>query len=191
MNVLAALLVTMLLPLPGAHPRARPPTPSAPSAVAPFVAPPAVAPTTPGRPAPAAGVWPLDPRPQVDRGFDPPAEPWGAGHRGADLRGHVGQPVHAAEAGVVRFVGRIAGRGIVVVDHGGTRTTYEPVHASVAVGQRVAAGTVLGSLELFGSHCFPAACLHWGLIEGASTYLDPLTLVGAGPVRLLPLTGPW
>ena len=36
----------------------------------------------------------------------------------------------------------------------------------------------------------PAACLHWGLIEGdgdARTYLDPLSLVGGGPVRLLPL----
>jgi hypothetical protein len=46
---------------------------------------------------------------------------------------------------------------------------------------------VIGRLELFGSHCFPRSCLHWGLIEG-ETYLDPLTLVGAGPVRLLPLS---
>ena len=40
------------------------------------------------------------------------------------------------------------------------------------------------------SHCFPAACLHWGLIEGTGdgqVYLDPLSLVGGGPVRLLPL----
>jgi hypothetical protein len=35
-------------------------------------------------------------------------------------------------------------------------------------------------------HCFPATCLHWGLIVG-ETYVDPLTLVGGGPVRLLPL----
>ena len=28
-----------------------------------------------------------------------------------------------------------------------------------------------------------------GLIEGAEHYLDPLTVVGAGPVRLLPLDG--
>ena len=46
---------------------------------------------------------------------------------------------------------------------------------------------MIGRLELFGSHCFPRACLHWGLIEGRDHYLDPLTLVGASPVRLLPL----
>jgi hypothetical protein len=48
------------------------------------------------------------------------------------------------------------------------------------------AGAQIGSLQLAGSHCFPRACLHWGWIEG-ETYLDPLRLVGAGPVRLLPL----
>jgi murein DD-endopeptidase MepM/ murein hydrolase activator NlpD len=138
---------------------------------------------------PAGGVWPLDPRPAVVSGFDPPDTRWGAGHRGVDLAGHVGQPVRAAAPGRVTFAGRLAGRGVVVVDHGVTRTTYEPVAASVAVGDMVGAGVVLGRLELFASHCFPRACLHWGLIEGAEHYLDPLTLVGAGPVRLLPLDG--
>lgn len=136
------------------------------------------------------GVWPLQPRPEVVDRFDAPDTRWGPGHRGVDLRGSVGQPVHAAEAGTVTFAGRIAGRGVVVVDHGSTRTTYEPVDATVSVGATVAAGAVVGRLTLAGSHCFPVACLHWGLIEGASTYRDPLTLVGGGPVRLLPLTGP-
>jgi murein DD-endopeptidase MepM/ murein hydrolase activator NlpD len=139
--------------------------------------------------APADGVWPLEPRPEVVSSFDPPESRWGAGHRGVDLAGHVGQPVRAAAAGRVTFAGRLAGRGVVVIDHGGTRTTYEPVAASVAVGDTVPAGVTLGRLELFASHCFPRACLHWGLIEGAEHYLDPLTLVGAGPVRLLPLDG--
>ena len=49
-----------------------------------------------------------------------------------------------------------------------------------------AAGAPIGTLDLVGSHCLPRACLHWGWIEG-ETYLDPLRLVGAGPVRLLPL----
>jgi murein DD-endopeptidase MepM/ murein hydrolase activator NlpD len=138
---------------------------------------------------PADGVWPLDPRPAVVSGFDPPDTRWGAGHRGVDLAGHVGQPVRAAAPGRVTFAGRLAGRGVLVIDHGATRTTYEPVGASVAVGDTVGAGAVLGRLELFASHCFPRACLHWGLIEGAEHYLDPLTLVGAGPVRLLPLDG--
>jgi murein DD-endopeptidase MepM/ murein hydrolase activator NlpD len=133
-------------------------------------------------------VWPLDPRPTLVRGFDPPVSPWGAGHRGVDLLGRPGQLVRSAAAGRVSFAGRLAGRGVVVVDHGAVRTTYEPVAADVAVGDLVEAGQPLGRLELAGSHCFPRACLHWGLIRG-STYLDPLTLVGAGPVRLLPLVG--
>lgn len=132
------------------------------------------------------GVWPLQPVPQVVTGFDPPTDPWGAGHRGVDLLGAAGQSVRAALPGRISFAGRLAGRGVVVVDHGPTRTTYEPVTATRAVGDLVAAGDPIGSLELVGSHCFPRACLHWGWIRGEA-YLDPLDLVGAGPVRLLPL----
>lgn len=137
-------------------------------------------------PAPAGGaVWPLDPQPQVVSRFDPPSSRWGPGHRGVDLLGAVGQPVHAAEDGTVSFAGRLAGRGVVVVTHGSTRTTYEPVSAQLSAGDRVRAGDLLGRLELLGSHCLPRACLHWGLIEG-ERYLDPLTLVGSGTVWLLP-----
>jgi murein DD-endopeptidase MepM/ murein hydrolase activator NlpD len=136
-------------------------------------------------PDPERAVWPLHPEPEVVSGFDPPTSRWGPGHRGVDLRAAVGQPVRAAAAGTVTFAGRLAGRGVVVVTHGRTRTTYEPVTASVRVGEAVAAGARIGRLELPGSHCLPAACLHWGLLEG-ERYLDPLTLVGGGPVRLLP-----
>lgn len=151
----------------------------------------------PARPAVAAdqlvgpvpsGVWPLQPAPEVVRGFDPPGAPWDPGHRGVDLAGAVGEAVRAALAGRVTFAGTIAGRGVVVVDHGSTRTTYEPVSALVRVGDQVAAGQPIGSLRLAGSHCFPSACLHWGWRRGP-TYLDPLLLVGGGPIVLLPLTG--
>ncbi|WP_148614502.1 M23 family metallopeptidase [Nocardioides rubriscoriae] len=133
------------------------------------------------------GVWPVQPEPEVVRAFDPPAGPYAAGHRGVDLRGTVGQVVHTALAGTVSYAGALAGRGVVVVTHGHTRTTYQPVAATVAVGDRLPRGAPIGTLQLPTSHCFPRACLHWGWIEGASTYLDPLRLVGAGPVRLLPL----
>ncbi|MET0997572.1 MAG: M23 family metallopeptidase [Marmoricola sp.] len=137
-------------------------------------------------PAPSReGVWPLSPRPDVVEGFDPPSTLWGAGHRGVDLLGQVGQPVHTSLGGTVTFAARLAGRGVVVVDHGAVRTTYEPVSASVRVGAVVARGGVVGTLQRASSHCFPRACLHWGLRRG-ETYLDPLTLVGAGPIRLLP-----
>ncbi|GAB2450034.1 hypothetical protein GCM10027062_34070 [Nocardioides hungaricus] len=132
------------------------------------------------------GVWPLLPEPEVTRDFDPPDDPWGAGHRGVDLRGSPGQPVRTALPGRVTWAGTLAGRGVVVVDHGDTRTTYEPVTATVGVGASVAAGDRIGRLATAGSHCPPTACLHWGWLEG-DAYLDPLRLVGAGPVRLLPL----
>lgn len=142
---------------------------------------------SPARGAPdPVGVWPLAPVPAVLRGFDPPSSPWGSGHRGVDLLGSVGQRVRSALPGTVSFAGRIAGRGVVVVTHGDTRTTYEPVTATREVGTPVAAGEGVGRLDLAGSHCFPRACLHWGWRRG-ETYLDPLGLVGAGPVRLLPL----
>jgi murein DD-endopeptidase MepM/ murein hydrolase activator NlpD len=133
------------------------------------------------------GVWPLRPH-EVVTGFHPPTDPWGAGHRGVDLLGRRGEPVHAALAGRISFAGRVAGRGVVVVDHGDTRTTYEPVGATPSVGTTVSAGDPIGRLEAVGSHCWPQVCLHWGWIRGA-VYLDPLLLVGAGPVRLLPLAG--
>lgn len=134
------------------------------------------------------GTWPLQPRPDVVAGFDPPETTWGPGHRGVDLAGRPGQAVRAALPGRVVFVGTIAGRPVVTVSHGSTRTTYEPVASTLPRGTRVAAGTVIGSLGVVGSHCFPEACLHWGWIRD-ETYLDPLRLVGGGPVRLLPLSG--
>jgi murein DD-endopeptidase MepM/ murein hydrolase activator NlpD len=135
---------------------------------------------------PGPAVWPLDPQPEVVAGFDPPSTPWGSGHRGVDLLGRPGQSVRAAHPGTVTFAGTLAGRGVVVVDHGSTRTTYEPVDPVVAVGQVVDGGDVLGSLQAGLSHCFPRTCLHWGLLRGEE-YLDPLSLLGLGPVRLLPL----
>lgn len=132
------------------------------------------------------GTWPLRPVPEVVTRFDPPTSPYGRGHRGVDLLGHAGEPVRAALAGTVLFAGPLAGRGVVVVGHGTTRTTYEPVAPSVTVGEAVPEGAVLGRLQSTASHCLPRTCLHWGWLRGA-TYLDPLLLVGAGPVRLLPL----
>ena len=159
-----------------------------PAPVRPIPLAPLAAPGPPGAAAPAAGgVWPLDPIPEVVRGFDPPSSTYGAGHRGVDLAGDVGQPVRSALPGEVVYAGRLAGRGVVVVSHGETRTTYEPVTATVGVGDRVDRGQVVGRLQWSGSHCLPLACLHWGLRRG-ETYLDPLTLVGGGPrpVRLYP-----
>ncbi len=131
--------------------------------------------------------WPLDPRPSVARRFDPPAQRWLAGHRGVDLQASSGATVLAAADGVVAFAGSVAGKGVVSIDHPtGLRSTYEPVRALVTAGQAVRRGQDLGVLVTEGSHCLPRACLHWGARRG-SDYVDPLALVGAGPVILLPL----
>lgn len=134
------------------------------------------------------GVWPLTPVPAVVRAFDPPAERWGAGHRGVDLLGATGQPVQAALSGTIRFAGPLAGKQVVVVEHGGTRTTYEPVLPGVRVGDAVAAGATIGTLAGAPSHCTARACLHWGWRRGEE-YLDPLALVEQPPIRLLPPSG--
>jgi murein DD-endopeptidase MepM/ murein hydrolase activator NlpD len=141
-----------------------------------------------GAPAPdPVGTWPLDPEPVVVSGFDPPELVWGAGHRGVDLLGSPAQVVRAALPGQVTFAGSIGGKRVVVVDHGPTRTTYEPVAASVRPGDVVGGGDRLGWLLVPFSHCYPAACLHWGW-RRRKTYLDPLRLVDEdAAVRLLPL----
>jgi hypothetical protein len=145
---------------------------------------------TPGSGTPGSGpwVWPLAGPHAVSRPFEPPATPYGPGHRGADLPGRVGDSVRAAGAGHVSYAGLLAGRGVVVVVHGELRTTYEPVTAAVRVGELVVAGQVLGRLDAGHGGCTPA-CLHWGLLRG-DVYLDPVRLVSGGPSRLLPLDAP-
>ncbi|MCO6011702.1 hypothetical protein NE236_42830, partial [Actinoallomurus purpureus] len=79
----------------------------------------------------------------------------------------------------------LAGRGVVTITHGPVRTTYLPVRPSVLAGQTVAAGARIGVVEAVLGHCGQESCLHWGLLRG-DAYLDPLSLLGLGPVRLLP-----
>ncbi|WP_445528549.1 murein hydrolase activator EnvC family protein [Streptomyces cyslabdanicus] len=148
-------------------------------------------------PVPAVGrVWPVGVRPEVLRGWNPPATVYGPGHRGVDLGASPGAPVRAVAAGRVFFAGPVADRGVVSVELAGTgepplRTTYEPVRASVKQGDEVAAGAVVGTVEATGRHC-EGPCVHWGLLRGR-TYLNPLLLLPPwllnGPTRLLPVLG--
>jgi murein DD-endopeptidase MepM/ murein hydrolase activator NlpD len=135
--------------------------------------------------------WPLRPRPAVVRVFDGPEQKWNRGHRGVDLAGVADQPVYAAAPATVVFAGKLAGRPVVSLTHpGGLRTTYEPVDAQVRVGQNVDASTPLGRLLPGHPGCSAPACLHWGAMWGPASradYVDPLGLLAATPVRLLPL----
>ncbi|WP_421740788.1 M23 family metallopeptidase [Cellulomonas sp.] len=143
-------------------------------------------------PAPSAGTYrlPLGSAMDVARAFEPPPQPWAAGHRGVDLRAPFGADVLSPAAGVVTYSGLVGGRRVVTVtDAAGRRSSVEPLTPSVRVGDLVAPGDRLGSLETEGSHCAPGVCLHWGVRVG-NDYVDPLSLLpGAGPVVLLPLSG--
>lgn len=126
--------------------------------------------------------WPLD-RHAVGERFAPPADRYGAGHRGVDLAGSVGDPVLAVAAGRVTFAGQVGGVQVVTIDHGRERSTYQPVAALVHVGDAVEARQVIGTLLGQHSHC-EGACLHLGRLVG-DDYLDPLELLGGGRFRLI------
>ncbi|WP_217361586.1 peptidoglycan DD-metalloendopeptidase family protein [Aeromicrobium stalagmiti] len=136
---------------------------------------------------PDAWSWPLD-DPSVGRRFDPPADAYGAGHRGVDIAASVGTPVRAVAAGRVAFVGEVGGVPVISIDHGVERSTYQPVRALVEVGDAVEARDVIGTLLGTHSHCV-GACLHLGRRVGRD-YLDPLDLLGGGRFRLISPDGP-
>ncbi|WP_278264082.1 peptidoglycan DD-metalloendopeptidase family protein [Nocardia sp. AG03] len=137
--------------------------------------------------------WPLRPRPSVERRFDKPERNWLPGHRGVDLAASDGQVVFAAGDGVVVFAGVVANKAVVSIDHpGGVRTTYEPVEAQVAVGNRVVRGTPIGTVVAGHEGCPVAACLHWGARRESGEhsrreYVDPLGLLHEVPIRLKPV----
>ncbi|MFJ1812197.1 MULTISPECIES: M23 family metallopeptidase [unclassified Streptomyces] len=187
--ILLITVVAMVATVAWADPRVPPRAPSLPALPAPPV---------PAPPVPAIGrAWPVGARPEVVRGWEPPAGPYARGHRGADLAAPPGTAVRAVAAGRVSFAGRVAGRGVVSVELSATgrpplRTTFEPVRASVRKGDEVAPGQVVGTVEPTGSHC-ARTCVHWGLLRGEA-YLDPLSLLPpwlwrSGPSRLLPVLG--
>lgn len=125
--------------------------------------------------------WPTGAPVPVVRGFDPPDQKWLAGHRGVDLDIDVGFEVLAPADGVVTWAGTVVDRGVVSVQHDGVRSTFEPVEAQVARGDRVARGQVLGTVTKGHS---PGA-LHWGARVAEGTYVDPLRML-VGDIILKP-----
>lgn len=144
-------------------------------------------PATPDRERTARWGWPLAGAPEIARGFDPPAERWGAGHRGLDLVGVAGEQVLAVEAGVVTYSGVIAGVGVVSVTHeSGLRSTYQPVDDRPSRGSRVGRGDAIGRLAT-GGHCLVRDCLHLGALRGQASYVDPTPLLLGVELTLLPV----
>lgn len=128
--------------------------------------------------------WPTGSPAAVARDFDPPEQPWLAGHRGVDLDVAVGSQVRAPADGVVVFAGTVVDRGVVSLQHGAFRSAFEPVAPLVTAGDPVVRGQVIATVEQGHS---PGA-LHWGVRTGPDAYVNPLRML-VGPVVLKPWAG--
>ncbi|WP_241987076.1 M23 family metallopeptidase [Cryobacterium sp. Sr3] len=129
--------------------------------------------------------WPLAPPHPLLRGFLAPATQYAPGHRGLDLSAEAGREVVAPAEGIVSFAGVVVDRPVLSIEHAdGLVSSIEPVSASVAVGDRVAAGQPVGQVA-DGGHC-AGQCLHLGArLNGG--YVSPLLyLVGVPRAVLLP-----
>jgi murein DD-endopeptidase MepM/ murein hydrolase activator NlpD len=123
----------------------------------------------------------------VLRAFAPPLHPWDAGNRGVNLAAYPGEMVLAASSGQVIYAGLLAGRGVISIRDGSLRTTYEPVDPIVGAGDNVVAGQLIGYVSRDADACgWPGSCLHWGALQ-STLYVDPMSLLGVQPVRLLPI----
>jgi murein DD-endopeptidase MepM/ murein hydrolase activator NlpD len=102
-------------------------------------------------------------------------------HLGVDYRGAIGEPIHAANRGVVSLVAEffLAGN-VVYVDHGGGIVTgyFHMSQPEVAVGDTVERGQEIGLVGSTGRVTGPH--LHWSARFGAIT-IDPAGLLALGP----------
>jgi murein DD-endopeptidase MepM/ murein hydrolase activator NlpD len=98
-------------------------------------------------------------------------------HLGVDFRGAVGEPIRAANRGVVALVDNffLAGN-VVYVDHGGGLVTayFHMSKPLVSVGDTVTRGQVIGVVGATGRVTGPH--LHWAARYGATT-VNPLDLL--------------
>ena len=118
------------------------------------------------------------------RGFDKPEKNWLPGHRGVDLPLSIGDSVLASNSGTIAFAGMVVGTPTISIDHDdGIRTTYQPVHAQVSVGDHVEKGDAIGFLG-HPTTKFPG--LQWGAKVGEE-YINPISLLPRPTIRLKPL----
>ena len=148
----------------------------------------------PGATASAASPWSWPVSGAIVRGFDPPDDPYGAGHRGIDIAAPVGTTVVAPDDGVVTFAGKVGGRLFLTIDHGGGVTSTCSWLTSVLVrkGDRVLRGQPMATTG-WGHADLTVPHLHFGVrLNGA--YVDPLSYLAPPSVvdliRLAPLGAP-
>lgn len=143
------------------------------------------------QPAIAAGTWTWPVTGPVIRGFDPPASPFGSGHRGIDIAAPAGSVAVAPAAGRVSFAGPVGGRLFLTIDHGGgLESTFSWVSALlVRRGDPVAQGQPV--VRTGGGHTGDlVANLHLG-VKLDDAYVDPLDYLVdidvSALIRLAPL----
>lgn len=137
--------------------------------------------------------WPVGGPQGLQRAFEAPLSRYGTGHRGIDLVARPGAQVRAPADGVVSFSGIVVDRPVLSLQHGEDLvSSFEPVAATVSVGDRVAAGQVIGVVAS-GAHC-AERCVHFG-VRRHGQYISPILFLGglaravllplppAGPVR--------
>jgi murein DD-endopeptidase MepM/ murein hydrolase activator NlpD len=130
--------------------------------------------------------WPASGSHAVARPYLAPAGPYGAGHRGIDIRAPDGAAVLAPADGVVHFVGVVVDRPVLSIEHAdGVLSSFEPVQTPLVAGDRIARGQVIGTL--LPGHC-AAACLHLGVRVGGA-YVNPLLFLGGVGWSVLYPTG--
>ena len=126
--------------------------------------------------------WPVGPPHSIARPFIAPATPYGSGHRGIDIRAPAGSVVRAPADGTVSFTGFVVDRPVLSISHaGGVLSSFEPVAASVAAGDHVRRGQIIG--VLLAGHC-SSSCLHLGA-RIAGQYVNPLLFLGEVPRAVL------
>ncbi|MFN8233614.1 MAG: M23 family metallopeptidase [Actinomycetota bacterium] len=145
-------------------------------------------------PAVAAGTWAWPVRGPIVRPYDPPASPYGAGHRGIDVATSPGTVAVAPAPGVVTFAGRVAGQLFVSVDHGAGLVSTSSYLSALLVARDdiVVAGQPIG-LTGSGHPGATTAHLHFGVRLGGA-YVDPLDYLGplslVGMLWLAPIGDP-
>ena len=125
-------------------------------------------------PASASGTWTWPLVGPIIRAFDPPANPYGSGHRGIDIAAPAGTMVRAPADGVVSFAGSVGGHLFVTIDHGGglLSTASFLSERLVRKGDRVIQGQPIGRSGS-GHPGDLRTDLHFG-VRLNGTYVDPL-----------------
>ena len=142
-------------------------------------------------PASAFGTWTWPVAGPIIRGFDPPASPYGSGHRGIDIAATAGTMVLSPGPGVVSFSGSVGGYLFVTVDHGGglLSTASYLSERLVRKGDTVIQGQPIGRSGT-GHQGDLQPNLHFGVRLGG-TYVDPLDYLTPASVmdliRLAPI----